>query len=132
MIASIATEADEMLDVLSCSLGYLGQRPFKCTGYAAVAWLLGIPGSLVTFLLAAGVVLPGCLGRRAFGPGSQSRRTCRRCLAAIPGAGRLVVAFVLERRRRLARSQLGVCLFLDGGHVHLFAFATGRRRHAVD
>jgi hypothetical protein len=56
MIASIATEAGEMLDALSRSLGYLGQRPVKCTGYAAVAWLLGIPGAIVTSLLAAGVL----------------------------------------------------------------------------
>ncbi len=56
MIASIATEADDMLDALSRSLGYLGQRPVKSTGYAAVAWLLGIPGALVAFLLAAGVL----------------------------------------------------------------------------
>jgi hypothetical protein len=56
MIASIATEADEMLDALSRSLGYLGQRPVKCSGYAAIAWLLGIPGTIVTLLLAAGVL----------------------------------------------------------------------------
>jgi len=56
MIASTAAEADEMLDALSRSLGYVGQRPVRCTGYATVAWLLGIPGAILTFLLAAGVL----------------------------------------------------------------------------
>jgi hypothetical protein len=56
MHASVAAEAEDMLDALSRTYSYLNQRPVKFVGLAALAWLVGIPGLLAVDLLAAGVV----------------------------------------------------------------------------
>jgi hypothetical protein len=56
MHASVAAEAEDMLDALSRTYSYLNQRPVKFVGLAALAWLIGIPGLLAVDLLASSVV----------------------------------------------------------------------------
>ena len=52
MHASVAAEAEDMLDALSRSFSYFNQRLGKFAGYVVVAWLLGIAGLLLVDLVA--------------------------------------------------------------------------------
>jgi hypothetical protein len=53
--ASVAAEAEDILDALSRSFSYLNQRLGKFAGCVVLAWLIGIPGLLAVDLLATAV-----------------------------------------------------------------------------
>ncbi len=56
MHASVAAEAEDMLDALSRSLSYLNQRPAMVACWVAAAWLFGIPGLLLAEVVASSLV----------------------------------------------------------------------------
>jgi hypothetical protein len=53
--ASVAAEAEDLLDALSRTFSYLNQRLGKFVSYVVLAWLIGIPGLVAVDLLAAAV-----------------------------------------------------------------------------
>jgi len=53
--ASVAAEAEDLLDALSRSFSYLNQRLGKFVLCVVLAWLIGIPGLLAVDLLATAV-----------------------------------------------------------------------------
>ena len=71
MHASVAAEAEDLLDALSRSYSYLNQRLGKFVVLALLAWLVGIPGLLAVDLLAASVVHLATWGLSLSAPASS-------------------------------------------------------------
>jgi hypothetical protein len=71
MHASVAAEAEDMLDALSRSFSYLNQRLGRFAGYVVIAWLIGIPGLLAVDLLVLGVTHLAAWGLGLSAPASS-------------------------------------------------------------
>jgi len=84
--ASVAAEAEDLLDALSRSFSYLNQRLGKFVLCVVLAWLIGIPGLLAVDLLATAVTHMAAWGVGLSAPASS--------LAGLsgPGAGESAIA----------------------------------------
>jgi len=84
--ASVAAEAEDLLDALSRSFSYLNQRLGKFVLCVLLAWLIGIPGLLAVDLLATAVAHLAAWGVGLSAPASS--------LAGLtdPGAGASAIA----------------------------------------
>jgi len=84
--ASVAAEAEDLLDALSRSFSYLNQRLGKFVLCVVLAWLIGIPGLLAVDLLATAVTHLAAWGVGLSAPASS--------LAGLtdPGAGECALA----------------------------------------
>jgi hypothetical protein len=71
MHASVAAEAEDVLDALSRSFSYLNQRTGKFVALAAIAWLIAVPGVVAADLLALSTVHLACWGTDLAAPGSS-------------------------------------------------------------
>ena len=71
MHASVAAEAEDMLDALSRTFSYLNQRPAMVACWVAAAWLLGIPGLLLAEVFASSLVHLAVWGMSLTAPASS-------------------------------------------------------------
>ena len=128
--AAVAAGAEDALDALSRSFGYLNQRIGSVLALAGFAWLEGLIGIILMDFLAAGVLRMTEWGLGLTAPAIQIAAIFDRAGgidSAVSGAAH---SFWLGGREP-GHARLGVQLLLDGRRTYLSLAAARSRRHSL-
>ena len=128
--AAVAAGAEDALDALSRSFGYLNQRIGSFVALAGFAWLEGMIGIVLMDLLASGVLRLTEWGLGLTGPATELAAIFGRAGGPVSPVSTAAHAFWLGVVSLVAHAW-ALQLLLDGRGAHLPLAATRRRRHPL-